>query len=298
MKIRALHSLIKKAELEKRADPHNRGIHDPNPFIRYANRHYGFVPQAPDSFLRDANSEDDFNRVTAEAIYNVGKENPDIEHSYGYDRNNALTGHLYDYFTASGSRHNTTNNWPGGTLFGSYPSERKTVALHELGHGHDPILKKERENKYLLSERRSSIDKENYAWDWAGIPEDNPIRQAAMATYYNNDPELEDKLRDKFWEEASKDSESWRSVDPSVNTNGVPMYSRIMDALAAGNNQLMIPSYPEDYIKYYPGIKQHLGEITRANDDLPPNKTHIDYPKTEEHRQYNLSHIYPKAWMW
>ena len=68
--------LLKIAGLEKRADPPRAGLNDPNPGIRWAHRNFGFVPQHPDSYLHGANTDNDYYRVTADALTHIDDEVP------------------------------------------------------------------------------------------------------------------------------------------------------------------------------------------------------------------------------
>ena len=289
--------LIKFASIIKQADPPHRGLNDTNPFIRHAHRTYGWVPQAPDSYFSGFNSPEDFYKQTAETIYTVGKENPATDGYWG--NNNSLNRELYDYFTSAGSNKNSIYYPERGITLGSYPYDRKTIALHELGHGHDPMLSKLPNFPFDILENnaethRSPLGKEIFAWDWAGIPKDNPIRVAALNAYKNKNYSKIEELSRKLEEEASHDNESWRSIDPVVNINNVPIGNRVAD-----DKRLVFMTFPRDYLERYSEMIPYLKELHTRYNDYPPDRLNMRKSNgtiNPVNVEWNWHHIYPDVW--
>ena len=244
---RNLKGLLKIASLTKKADPkdltpdqihpeRNSGINDSNPAIRWAHRNYGFVPQAPGSYLGGANSAEDYYSTTAKALTHLDEEIPWPNAEYpsvlGYVKypdessKQPALAHIntfrpasekellaYNYLRHAGaiknSRHINDGNLDPLIFLGSYPFNTEKILAHE--YGHHKADSRTPKSKPWLTKYKDIVDhwnmqylldplpREVAAWDESGIPNGDSVRSAALDTYKDIPGALE-----RFAQEAGK----------------------------------------------------------------------------------------------
>lgn len=215
MKTSALHSLIKSAVFEKKADPPHRGLNDDNPMARHIYKNFGWIEPHPYSYLGQDNPES-YKRYNAQSdaayrwlrdpanedkVYKgryVGvPETWDFSKKRGAVDNSAHTwyAHVPEESVSAAYRRGAVNRvsgftFPGFNLkykepalsgvitLGSYPQDGELVFDHEFGHAKD-LAGLSRKQRY----EKPTLQKEEDAWSLAGVPAGHPLREAALATY-------------------------------------------------------------------------------------------------------------------
>jgi len=175
--------------MEKRADPPNRGLNDPNPLKREVYKQIGYVPQQEGSFLYSDNQANDNQRLRD--IYSEWMKRPE---NLGPDLQNPATPEViaadWDLQHASGGGRGsyyevpeapTANGIPYIHL-GPYPENNEYSFRHELGHAKDYWLY-DRKPDFQAQYDKNRLPFEIRAWDLAGVPKNNPIRRGALKTY-------------------------------------------------------------------------------------------------------------------
>lgn len=163
--------------LVKKADPPNRGLNDPNPVKRHVYKTYGYVPQASRSYLSPAGGDPLYDKMIDNAQsfmekqpwYNDDTPTPEQRAAW-FDLSRAA-GNMGSYYSQK------LRGRPYVVL-GSYPASEYTLR-HELGHHKDDMS---RPSGWDM-QNDDTLPKEERAWDLAGIPAGNSVREAWLNTY-------------------------------------------------------------------------------------------------------------------
>ena len=234
----------KRSEFEKRADPPHSGLNDPNPFKRLVYRKYGYIPQSPGSYLYTPEQKKDYRRMYDD-IYDFEEKQP------WYDENNPTPEQMAAWFdlrraAGDGSSYYMTRYGSDGKPFislGSYPAS-ETALRHELGHYSDDTSYQNPKD-FVDAD---TLGKEIRAWDIAGVPAGNPIREASLDTYRLHENPGDFVERDKTLNETlsgiinRNDRESAKVYQrpelymDKYKTNGIPIIHGYNSALQAAKD--------------------------------------------------------------
>jgi len=188
--------LIKKAfqlgyfgEMEKKADPPNRGLNDPNPLKREIYKRWGYIAPNSNSYISSKETAPDYADQGRYAL-SSGRSRKNPAHlaqliDFGRSRGDVPTSYL--------TRGSDVTKKKPAVILGQYPMSSPEVAAHELGHAQDDknindrswFLSKVMRPGFLFDKEyaRDTLGAEQRAWDLAGTPKDHPLRRAALRTY-------------------------------------------------------------------------------------------------------------------
>lgn len=218
--MRDFRGLFKIAGLEKKADPPNAGLNDPNPLKREAYRKAGYIPNVHWYNYNNKAEADALHKVQSIAdkyanLIRIHKLDawypPDIGDKLrrsgfpNYMGPKLLPAQLFDLYNSMGLKmpsfrfnlRRTPRNlldYLGHTVdplkpfvvLGNFPLQTEEVLRHELGHFKDYKTEyKYQPFSYALDnlDPNTNLDAEVRAWDYSGIPEGHPLREATLDTY-------------------------------------------------------------------------------------------------------------------
>jgi len=175
--------LIKKAfqlgykhGMEKRADPPNAGLNDPNPLNRAIYKKWGYVAQTPRSYFYSKGMRRDAKKQDAFAGKFLGNKSDAQSLAAGVDFMRARGG-LGSHYRPAG---------PRMVMVGSFPQSNPLAIAHEFGHAadHQNMLDSGKTTEDFESGYKSNpLPYEQRAWDLSGVPESDPVRRVALSTY-------------------------------------------------------------------------------------------------------------------
>jgi hypothetical protein len=250
---RAVDSFIeKRADIEKKADPPFRGLNATNPLKRFVYKKYGYVPQAPMTYLSTPDQKRDYRDMVNEVDFFekkqpwYNKENPTPEQRAARFDLDRATGNVGSSYTSRYVSMDLNRDFKEGpwVVLGSYPSSESGLR-HEVGHYMDDLNSGDPEKFFMDTNR---VDKETRAWDLAGIAAGNPLREACLDTYrLAKNPENfveKDKplhktlsnLVDRVNEEERKVYRHPETYIDKYKTNGIPVVYDYNSALEASRN--------------------------------------------------------------
>lgn len=162
--MRNFKGLLKIAGLEKKADPPNAGLNDPNPIKRDMYREYGYLPNSLFSPSQ---------KNKALEVLETARKHPTASKGALFDLAQSMNIIPTSYITEPFKN-------PYISISG-YPTSNELALRHELGHHQD--YRKLGRATFLDKFRNDLLNTEIRAWDLAGVPTGNPIREAALDTY-------------------------------------------------------------------------------------------------------------------
>lgn len=217
--MRDFRGLLKIAGLEKKADPPNAGLNDPNPLKREAYRKAGYIPNVhwwDSNNPAEVNAGNKVHSIADKYAFLIRLRKPDSYYPPqignvlyrgfpSYMGPKLLPASLFDLYNSMGLktpsfRHNfrrTPNSisdflgykvdpYSPFVVLGNFPLQIEEVLRHELGHFDDYRYKHKSDPYSMQSDMKDPetlLDSEIRAWDYSGIPEGHPVRESALNTY-------------------------------------------------------------------------------------------------------------------
>ena len=246
----------------------NKGLNDLNPAKRFLYKRYGFVPQAPGSYLAGVNTKGQYVRALAAAEKFSKKDLGLPRRSKGVPLDDkALREHkarIFDILRSAGAFPSPGYVWDRQGPVSErdfivtmpYPFSEESVS-HERGHSKD--------YRYDYGFDKPVMEQEIAAWNNSGIPEGHPLREAALDTYMAQQEAIDATKYRKLFTGPFTRVKRFTAANKKLNA----ARQRLLDESAARY------AHPDTYIEKYKGDVPILYDYKSIQDAA--NKGLLDY---------------------